>query len=340
MFFADEINKNNKVDIRDIEDFLNKFNVKYDYPDKTFVIRDKGKIIATGSVESKVLKYFFTLPQYKGEGTMALIYNELTKYIFESGEDSFFVFTNPANIGIFSSLGLKLVYKTEDSALLEGGFYNYDSWVKRVKDQVGPKKGSRGAIVMNCNPMTLGHLYLIEKALEQVDQLLIFLVEEDKSVFPFSYRYKIMEEELKAYKDVKLIGSGPYIISSATFPSYFLKDKADKIEVYTKMDVGIFAEKIARDLEIDKRFLGTEPIDKVTKAYNENIKEILEGYGIKVEIIDRRAIGEDVISASKVRKLLSEGDKAGAYKFLPRPTIDFLESKEGENLIEELRKDR
>ena len=349
MFFSDEINKKNKIDVEEISSFLKGYDVKYDYPEKTFVIRDKGSIISTGSLDGNVLKYFFTDCNYKGEGTISIIYNSLLNYLIEKGNTSYFVFTTPANKEIFSSLGLDLIYETKEVTLLEGGFSSYPSWIKSVKDQSFidknskdkdeyiNKKSIRGSIVMNCNPMTLGHLYLIEKAIEEADELIIFVVEEDKSVFPFKDRLKIMKEELKNYKNIKLVPSGPYIISSATFPTYFLKEEDDKLDIYTKLDASIFGEKIAKDLGINIRFLGTEPTDTVTRTYNKNIQRVLEDFNIQVKVIGRKELQGDIISASKVRNLLKQGKKEEAYTYLPDSTIDFLETEKGREIIDNIK---
>lgn len=337
MYFSDKINKNNKNDIKDITLFLNKFHVEYDFPEETFVIRNKGKIISTGSVDGNVLKYFFTSCDYKGEGTISIIYNSLLDHLMERGYDSYFVFTSPSNKMIFESLGLEQVYETKEVALLEGGFYNYRKWISKVKDSLRPKEASRGAIVMNCNPMTLGHKFLIERALEEVDDLLIFVVEEDKSVFPFADRWSILKDELGQDKRIQLIKSGPYIISSGTFPTYFLKKQDNKLDIYTRLDAGIFGGKIAKDLDIDIRFLGTEPIDLVTKAYNENIMDILGRYGVDVKVIERKKMDEEVISASYIRNLLKYNKIDIAYKYLPSSTIEFLESKKGKEIIKKLK---
>lgn len=337
MYFSDEINKTNKNDIKDISSFLKRFDVDYDYPEKTFVIRNKGEIISTGSVDENVLKYFFTSCEYKGEGTISIIYNSLLSHLMDKGYDSYFIFTSPNNKKIFESLGLKEVYQTEDVTLLEGGFYNYDKWIKKVKDKLSSKKGTRGSIVMNCNPMTLGHKFLIEKALEEVDSLLIFVVEEDKSVFPFKDRLEILQNEIGKDERIDLIKSGPYIISRGTFPTYFLKKKDDKLDIYTKLDAGIFGQRIAKDLDIDKRFLGTEPIDLVTQAYNKNIEDILKTFGVDVRVIDRKKMDSEVISASHIRQLLKSGKKEIAYKYLPDSTIKFLKSEKGKEIVKKLK---
>ncbi len=336
MFFSDEINQKNDKEVEDIKEFLNKYDVVYDNPDKTFVIRDKGKIIATGSASGNILKYFFSDEEYQGQGTMSIIYNSLLNYLLENNIASYFVFTTPPNKLIFESLGLKEVYSTDRVALFEGGFYNYNKWVDKVKSSIKDKEGKRGAIVVNCNPMTLGHKYVIEKALEYVDDLLIFVVEEDKSIFPFIDRFNILKNELSSDSRITLIKGGPYIISQGTFPTYFIKKKDEMLDIYTKLDGSIFADKIAKDLEIDIRFFGSEPTDLVTLAYNNSMKEILGSRGIEVEIIERKILGDNVISASRVRKLIKEDKIDEAFKYLPNSTIEFLKSDDGKKIVERI----
>lgn len=336
MFFTDEINKNNEREIQEIREYLNKFDVVYDYPEKTYVIRDKGRIIATGSVDGNIMKYFFAEEEYQGQGTTLLIYNALLNYLIANNRPSFFIFTTPNNKTIFRSLGLKEVYSTDRVALFEGGFYNYQNWIDGVKAKLKEKSSKRGAIVMNCNPMTLGHKYLIEKALEEVDDLLIFVVEEDKSVFPFEDRFYILKKELSHDDRISLIEGGPYIISQGTFPTYFIKKKDEMLDIYTELDGKIFADKIAKDLEIDIRFFGSEPTDEVTLAYNQAMKEILTSRNIEIKIIERRKLKNNIISASRVRKLIKEDKLEEAFQYLPPSSIEFLKTHKGKEIIRKI----
>ena len=48
-----------------------------------------------------------------------------------------------------------------------------------------------GAVVVNCNPFTLGHKFLIEESSKRVDTLIVFVVSEDESVFTFNERFAI-----------------------------------------------------------------------------------------------------------------------------------------------------
>lgn len=337
MFFSDELNINNPIEVEEIKNFLNIFNVEYDFPDKTYVIRDNGEIIATGSASGNILKYFFAKCTYSGQGAIGIIYNSLLEYIIEKGYNSYFIFTTPNNKAIFESLGLNEVYSTNSVMLLEGGFYNYNKWISNVKGIIGDKKAKRGAIIANCNPMTLGHKYLMNKALEEVDELIIFIVEEDLSIFPFEARYSIVSNEFKGNDNVKVIKGGPYIISRGTFPTYFIKQKDKMLDIYTELDAKIFAYKIANDLEIDIRFLGSEPKDEVTLAYNKSLKAILDEKDIGIKIIQRIEEGNMPISASYVRYLIKENRMEEAYEILPKSTIEFLNSEDGIDVINKIR---
>lgn len=337
MFFSDELNLNNEKEVKEIRNFLDEFNIKYKIPDRTFVIRDKGEIIGTGSVEGSILKYFFLKEEYKGEGLLNILYNDLLNHLLERGYTSYFVFTTPNNRIIFKSLGLNEVCSTNRVSLFEGGFYNYNKWIEKTKKLICNKKGKRGSIVMNCNPMTLGHLYLVEEALKEVDDLLLFVVEEDKSIFPFEDRFNIVKEALKDYDKVTVIKGGPYIISQATFPTYFIKKKDEMLDTYTELDGKIFGEKISKDLSIDIRFFGSEPTDMVTLSYNNSLKKILEAANIKVKIIDRKKLKEVVVSASNVRNLLANKKIKEAYNYLPKATIDYLNSDSGKRIIEKIK---
>ncbi len=103
-----------------------------------------------------------------------------------------------------------------------------------------------GSIVVNCNPITNGHLYLIEKAASESDILHLFVVEEDRSVFPFSVRYALVKEATSHIKNLVLHAGSNYIISNSTFPSYFIKDSKTIVDLHAKLDLGIYSEKLPR----------------------------------------------------------------------------------------------
>lgn len=334
--FPSFINKRNQREIDEITEYLAENDVSYDNPEATVVIRDGGKIVATGSVDGKILKYFFNDEAYTGQGLMIKIYNELLNHLFEAQIDDYYVFTKPKNKNIFTSLGLKTIFITGEVALFEGGFKSYDSWIASIKSKLDPNAKIRGSIVANCNPMTLGHKYLFEDSMKKVDELIIFIVEEDKSVFPTEDRYNIVKNEMAEYQNVKVFLGGPYIISSATFPTYFIKEKNSSLDIYTELDARIFSERIAADLDISYRFVGTEPIDEVTKRYNEIMSKYINREGLSLQVLDRLEMNENVVSATRVRSLIKENKLEEAEQYVPKSTIDYLNSEKGKNTIQKI----
>lgn len=182
-----------------------------------------------------------------------------------------------------------------------------------------------GSIVMNCNPFTLGHRYLIETAVKEVDWLYIFVVEEDKSMFSFEDRFELVKRNTEDLKNVTVIPSGNFIISTATFPGYFTKDTPTSVKIDTSTDVEVFGQHIAPALNINIRFVGDEPLDVVTNQYNRSMKEILPKYNVEVKVIERKEIDGEIISASKVRELLKEGKIEDTKKFLTETTFEYID---------------
>lgn len=163
-----------------------------------------------------------------------------------------------------------------------------------------------GSIVMNCNPFTLGHRYLIEQACKQVDKLIIFVVEENKSFFPFQDRIEMVRIGTADLKNVIVIPSGKYIISAHTLPGYFEKDENPNVTFDATDDLDLFANVIAKELNISVRFVGEEPIDNYTRQYNQAMRKVLPSHGIEFVEIPRKEYGGSVISASRIRNLMKE----------------------------------
>lgn len=182
-----------------------------------------------------------------------------------------------------------------------------------------------GSIIMNCNPFTRGHKYLIQYASERVDKLFVFILEEDKSFFKFADRFEMVKRGTADIGNVVVLPSREFMISAMTFPEYFMKDYSQTREVDVTQDLSIFGEYIAPALNIKVRFAGQEPIDLVTQSYNRNMERILPTYGIRFEEIPRLTVdGENVISASKVRKLLKEKKYDDLKRYVPDTTFDYL----------------
>ena len=182
-----------------------------------------------------------------------------------------------------------------------------------------------GAIVMNCNPFTKGHRYLIEEARKQVDFLIVFVVEEDGSYFSFHERYSMVCEGVADMDGIMVVPSGGFILTKSTFPQYFVKEIDENIERNTENDIRLFAEEIASRLNITHRFVGEEREDIVTRTYNDTMNRVLPEYGIQFIEIPRKKCNEHAISASLVRKYLENGNWDKLVKLVPETTKLFLE---------------
>ena len=186
---------------------------------------------------------------------------------------------------------------------------------------------------MNCNPFTNGHRYLVEESLKYCDYLVVFVVEEDKSIFPFEDRFKLVEENLADIQNVIIMPSGEFIISARTFEEYFAKEKIQSRKVDTSLDVTLFAKEIAPCLNIKMRFAGEEPFDKITAQYNDSMRKILPQYGMQFIEIPRKKQGDVYISASEVRRLASENKFDEIKDLVPQKTLDYLRKFFGKNDI-------
>lgn len=189
---------------------------------------------------------------------------------------------------------------------------------------------------MNCNPFTLGHRSLVEYAHNNCDEVIIFAVQEDRSIFPFSDRFSLIKQGVRDMKGVEVISGGDFIISNATFPTYFIKG-TDELAAQTKLDATVFATRIAPALNITVRFVGEEPTDKTTLAYNNAMREVFAQNGIELKEIPREQKGNQIVSASSVRKALSEDDWETVYRMVPKTTLIYLKSPAGQEVIRKIK---
>lgn len=338
-FPIEKINLENELLVSEVKQFLSEFNLGYEKDiDYTIVMRKDRKIIATCSKAKNVLKCFAIDSEYRGEGITAKLITALIDRIFEEGIYHSFIFTKIENTKIFSSLNFKLLYTADKTALLEHGMYDVNSYIKKLiqKNNINVES-KKGALVMNCNPFTNGHLYLIEEAAKKHDEVLVFIVEEDKSLFSFKHRLELVKQGVSHLKNVKVVPGGEYIISQATFPSYFLRKEDDKLKEYTKIDAGIFGKYLCKGLNITTRYVGEEPYCNVTREYNETLKEELSKLNVKVEVIKRLKYDDVPISASKVRDLIKQQKLECVKEIVPIVTWEFLNSNIGKEIMEKIK---
>ena len=178
----------------------------------------------------------------------------------------------------------------------------------------------RGVVVMNCNPFTLGHRYLIEQAAKQVERLYVMVVREDCSLFAYTERKAMVEQGVADIKNVTVIDGSDYAISRATFPTYFLKRLDDAADTQMLLDLDLFRRHIAPALGATVRFVGTEPTDQLTRRYNQLMHEALKD----VREIDRLAKDSNAVSASRVRKAMEQGDMNTIRQLVPPTTLPYI----------------
>jgi [citrate (pro-3S)-lyase] ligase len=197
-----------------------------------------------------------------------------------------------------------------------------DDYLAFLESQKVNVEGTTGAVVMNCNPFTLGHRYLIERAAAECGFLYVFVVEEDKSEYSFEDRLTLVEKCVSNIRNVKVLPSGKFIISTLTLPEYFEKSK--EVTIDATYDIETFARHIAPALNISRRFAGDEPTCYITRQYNQAMKDILPKYGIEFVVFQRKEFNGIPVSASTVRKLVKEGKYEDIKNLVPESTYEFL----------------
>jgi len=278
--------------------------------DKTFYLEENDIVIGTISCYKNIIKCVALKTGYTGVGYFEKLVSEMINYLYQSGITHIMVYTKPIYEMQFKSMGFNVITKTENVVTLEYGTSNINKVLESYKQKIEMHFGidvnnsDIGAVVINANPVTLGHVHLVETASKNHSFVIVFLLEEDLSFFTYKERMTLCYLAFLPYRNVLLVPSTNYIVSSLTFPGYFLKEETEKNKEWAKVDANIFKTYFMNVLNINKRYVGTEEKGYM-KIYNETLKEVLED---KLEIIDRI----DNISASTVRKHIvnKEIDKA------------------------------
>lgn len=290
--------------------------------DTAVLIWEDDTLLATGCRKGNLLKCIAVSPDHQGQGLTATLLTQLQQEAFSQGHRHLFLYTKPKNQLQFSSLFFYPVAQTEDVLLMENRRKGLSSFLDTLPPP--PEDGIVGAAVMNCNPFTKGHRYLIETAAGRCDHLFVFVLSEDSSRFSSADRLMLVKEGTRDLPNVTVLPTGPYLISSVTFPTYFLKEREKAPEIQCLLDMEIFARSYAPRLRITKRFVGTEPLSPMTNQYNLALKATLPSYGIAVEEIPRLETEGIPISASALRRFLDEGNVQAASRLVPQTTLDYL----------------
>ena len=309
---------------------------------------DGDEILAGGGLDGNVIKCVAVSESARSEGLMNILVSRLIAIAREEGRESVKAFTKPENEGIFKSLGFTLLASSPKAILMENGSGGLPEYRKYLASLARP--GRNGAIVMNANPFTKGHRYLVEQAASQVDNLYVIVVKEDRSRFPYVERKAMIEAGCAGLDNVVVCEGSDYAISAATFPTYFLKKLDDATDTQIALDLDLFVNHIAKPLGVTVRFAGSEPEDALTRRYNELMAEILPGTSVAVVRQDHQPDPELVkgsalrqarrpidfveiprleqkdkpLSATSLRRALDKGGFKEAMEYIPKSTIPYL----------------
>jgi len=319
------------------------------------VMKEGSRIVATGSLAGGVIKCVGVEPEFQGLALTNTIVSHLEMEAYRRNRERLFVFSRPRNRAAFEDLGFQSVGEyPEEIVLLEkpgGGLLEW-AMSEGADQERSATEAANVALVMNCNPFTKGHRYLVEQASRRAEELYgstvdesrgvvhLFVVSEDRSLFPAAHRLRMVREGTADLSNVRVHPGGPYIISSATFPTYFIRNPDDIVRTHAGLDLHIFASRIAPLFGIKRRMVGHEPYCPVTAAYNRAMKDILPTYGIELEEIHRLEQGGRAVSASTVRDLIRQERMDEVKKIVPETTWRYLGSAEARPVIERLKKEK
>lgn len=341
-----------------IEAFLKRNGLRFDDMHYYAAITDDdGEMIAGGGLKGNVIKCVAVDDAHKGEAIANTLISHLIAHANEEGHSNVMLFTKPKNRQLFESLSFRLLAEAPEAVLMEtgiGGLNNMVEQLKKIKEEgevckennqeckeeektnldittpqhLNPSAPQplttttplRGVVVMNCNPFTLGHRYLIEQAAKQVERLFVMVVREDCSLFAYAERKAMVEQGVAHLENVTVIDGSEYAISQATFPTYFLKRLDDAADTQMLLDLDLFRRHIAPALGATVRFVGTEPTDRLTRRYNELMHEVLTD----VREISRLEKEGNAVSASRVRKAMEQGDMSTIRQLVPPTTLPYI----------------
>lgn len=341
-----------------IEAFLKRNDLRFDDMHYYAAITDDdGEMIAGGGLKGNVIKCVAVDDAHKGEAIANTLISHLIAHANEEGHSNVKLFTKPKNRQLFESLSFRLLAEAPEAVLMEtgiGGINNMVEQLKKIREEgevckennqeckkeektnlnittpqhLNPSTPQplttttplRGVVVMNCNPFTLGHRYLIEQAAKQVERLFVMIVREDCSLFAYAERKAMVEQGVAHLENVTVIDGSEYAISQATFPTYFLKRLDDAADTQMLLDLDLFRRHIAPALGATVRFVGTEPTDQLTHRYNQLMHEVLAD----VREIVRLEKEGNAVSASRVRKAMEQDDMSTIRQLVPPTTLPYI----------------
>ena len=296
---------------------------------------DDGNMIATGSLFENTLRCMAVSSAHRGEGLMADIVAHLVQVQMERGHTHLFMYAKCESAKFFAPLGFYEIARVDGRLVfMENRRDGLRKYIEALKKELGVTDDAppAAALVMNANPFTLGHQYLLERAAGENERVVLFVLSEDRSLVPFCDRLAMVRAAAAKFANVRVVTSGSYMISSATFPSYFLKDDETVVRTHAAVDATLFT-RIAKELRIARRYVGEEPFSATTNLYNQALSGVLPAGGVELVTVARRENAGTAISASHVRQLIHDGRIAEIRSLVPDTTYDYLTGEQGQSAV-------
>lgn len=359
-----EIRTNDKYANQQMDALLSKEGIRRDknLDYSCGIFDEEYKLLATGSCFKNTIRCTAVSEEHQGEGLLNQIMSHLMTIQAERGNGHVFLYTKPDSALFYSDVGFYEIARTDKVVFMENRRRGFADWIESLKESVrdnerigkgqatasvetavsaqstfSAKTAAAGktdvsAIVMNANPFTKGHRYLVEKASRENRLVHLFIVSEEAGPIPFSVRRELVHRGTADLENVICHDSGDYIISSATFPGYFLEDEEAAVKAQAELDIKVFSL-IAKELGVGVRYAGDEPYSVTTGIYNQVMQSLLPEADVECVIVPRLKAGERAISASLVRKAIHDGDLEKVMDMLPVSTLDFFRSDRSRPVI-------
>jgi len=325
--------KDAPAEMEEVRKLLAANDLELDDQIEVFVVcRRQGRLVACAGLDHYTIKCVAVAEDVRGESVSLDLGSEVIDLAAARGQFHLFLYSAPHNLQFFRGWGFyPLVEVPRRVVLMENSPVALERYCDSLHARRRPGRRVSG-IVLNANPFTLGHRYLVEQAARECDWLHVFVVREDASMFSYADRYALVAAGVKDLDNLTLYPGSDYIISRATFPRYFLKEKMIIDQSWAAIDLLLFREYIAPALGITHRYVGTEPFDPLTSSYNAEMKQWLEHAAfaarpVTVVEVPRATVGDVPISATEVRRLLAQRDFSRIAALVPATTLEFLESK-------------
>jgi len=308
-----------------VERFLADNGLRLEDVDYYAVATDEdGNIVVGGGLQGNVIKCIAVGEAARETGLSNKLISHLIGMATQQGVDSVKVFTKPENRTVFESMGFRVIASAPKAILMENGLRGIRAYTDYLRRTRGDRPEGAAAIVMNANPFTRGHRYLVEQAAAQASTLYVIAVREDRSMFSYAERLAMIQAGCKGLDNVVVVEGSDYAISELTFPTYFLKQVTDATDTHITLDLDLFARHIAPALGVTTRYVGSEPIDELTARYNELMQALLPQHGITVKTVERLAQEGQPVSASRMRQALADGSLSQAAALVPTTTVPYL----------------